>query len=76
MCYICKYTAYTTGNKWAPVAGKQATWHIARFIAAPDTERSLTREGAPLPTPTRHSGVKTTHSRPPYVPFFFFFFFF
>lgn len=58
------------------VVAKQATQHIAHFIAAPDTEVPLTQGRAPPPHTHSPRRVLTAHSRPPRFPFFLFFFFF
>lgn len=56
------------------VVAKQATQHIAHFIAAPDTEVPLTQGRAPPPHTHSPRRVLTAHSRPPLFPFFLFFF--
>lgn len=58
------------------VVAKQATQHIAHFIAAPDTKVPLTQGRAPPPHTHSPRRVLTAHSRPPRFPFFLFFFFF
>ena len=76
MCYICRYTAYTTGNEWTlSQRGADAT-HFTHGTCRSWTPKFSRLAGGALPTPTRHSGVLPAHSSLHSSPSFFLFLFF
>lgn len=70
MCYICKYTAYTTGNKWAVVASRTSYLTHCTFHSCTRRQHPSHTGGPPPPT---HQAGSWSLTLPPSLFSLFFF---